>query len=315
MIHLRLVVPVDLTETVVAYLISHAGVAHVMRFDGAGLTPTGDVVLCDLAREASNDVVEWLQRQRVHTRGAIALELPDAVVSDAAERADARAPGAGPDALIWEQVEARVRDETRPTASYLVFMIIAAVIALIGILLDSPILIVGAMVVGPDYGPVAATCVALARRRYRLAAAAFGSLALGLGLGALGSLVAAVVLSATGLGPGDYALTDRELTAFIARPDGLAAVVAVLAGIVGMLSLTQSRSGALVGVLVSVTTIPAVANIGAATAFGEWNELGGAALQLAINVVGLLVAGLVTLRVQDRLTTRPTARSGRSVGR
>ena len=60
----------------------------------------------------------------------------------------------------------------------------------------------------------------------------------------------------------------------------MAAVVAVLAGIVGMLSLTQARSGALIGVLVSVTTIPAVANIGVATAYGEWSELAGASLQL-----------------------------------
>ena len=79
-------------------------------------------------------------------------------------------------------------------------------------------------------------------------------------------------------------------------------MVAVLAGIVGMLSLTEARSGALIGVLVSVTTIPAVANIGVATAYAEWSELGGASLQLLINVVGLVVAGIVTLSVQSRMT-------------
>ena len=51
-----------------------------------------------------------------------------------------------------------------------------------------------------------------------------------------------------------------------------------------MLSLTEARSGALIGVLVSVTTIPAVGNVGAAAAYGAWSEVGGAALQLAINV-------------------------------
>jgi hypothetical protein len=84
----------------------------------------------------------------------------------------------------------------------------------------------------------------------------------------------------------------------------MAAVVAVLAGIVGMLSLTEDRSGALIGVLVSVTTIPAVANVGVATAYREWAEVGGAALQLAVNLVGLVVAGVVTLVVQARITAR-----------
>ena len=88
----------------------------------------------------------------------------------------------------------------------------------------------------------------------------------------------------------------------------MAAVVAVLAGIVGMLSLTEARSGVLIGVLVSVTTIPAVANVGVATAYGEWGEVSGAALQLGINLVGLVLAGIATLGVQARLTVRPHAR-------
>ena len=83
----------------------------------------------------------------------------------------------------------------------------------------------------------------------------------------------------------------------------MAAVVAVLAGVVGMLSLTQARSGALVGVLVSVTTIPAVSNVGVGTAYGEVAEVGGASLQLVINVAGLVVAGILTLAVQSRMTT------------
>ena len=43
-----------------------------------------------------------------------------------------------------------------------------------------------------------------------------------------------------------------------------------------MLSLTSAKSGALIGVLISVTTIPAAANIGVAAAFGDWPEWRGA---------------------------------------
>ena len=302
MIHLRLIVPERLRLVVLDHLGGHPGVAHLVHVAGASLDPVGDVVLCDVAREAANDVVEWLQHQGVHHEGAITIETADAVVSDAAARADARAPGEGGDALIWEQVEARARAEAAPTASYLVFISVAAVIAVIGILLDSPILIVGAMVVGPEYGPIAATCVALARRRWRTGCAAGSWLLLGLGVATLASFVATVVFRATGLAGDGFDLTDRELTAFISHPDGLGAVVAALAGVVGMLSLTESRSGSLVGVLVSVTTIPAVANVGAAAAYGHWGELGGAATQLGVNVLGLLIAGIVTLLVQHRAT-------------
>ena len=115
-------------------------------------------------------------------------------------------------------------------------------------------------------------------------------------------LVSTVAFRASGLAPDNYVLGSRELTAFIARPDGMALVVAVLAGIVGMLSLTEGRSGALVGVLVSVTTIPAAANVGVAAAYGAWSEVRGAAAQLVLNLTGLLVAGVLTLVVQARTT-------------
>jgi len=210
---------------------------------------------------------------------------------------------------VWEQLEARTRDEATLTASFLVFMSIAATIAAIGILLDSPILVIGAMVVGPDYGPLAALCVALVRHRRRHAFVAVRTLAAGVFFAALTALGATLLFRVTSIAPDGYDVGDRQLTAFIARPDALAAVVAVLAGVVGMLSLTEGRSGALIGVLVSVTTIPAIGNVGAAAAFGSWDAVGGAAVQLGVNVAGLVVAGVVTLQVQARTTTaRPSRR-------
>jgi uncharacterized hydrophobic protein (TIGR00271 family) len=302
-IHLRLIVASDLAAPVLDYLHSRSGVAHVLRVPNAAIEPAGDLVLCDVAREGANEVVEWLQRLGVHHSGAISVDTGVVVVSDAAEVADAQAPGEGGDALIWEQLEAQARSDSVPTTSFFVLMSIASVIATVGILLDSPILIVGAMVVGPEYGPIAAVCVAATRRRWRSAAHATATLGSGLLAAAVASLLATLLFKTTGLAVDQYDLSDRELTAFISHPDGLGAVVAVLAGIVGMLSLTQSRSGALVGVLVSVTTIPAVANVGVAAAYREWSEVGGALLQLAINVAALTVAGVATLLVQHRATS------------
>lgn len=308
-LHLRLIVPADLIDVVVEQLAATPGVVHLVRGVGSATRPDGEVVLCEVARESANEVIERLQDHGIHRRGAIIVEAVEMVVSNEAAAAEASSPGEGGDALVWEQLEARTRDEVTLTASFLVFMSIAATIAAIGILLDSPILVIGAMVVGPDYGPLAALCVALVRRRRRQAVAAVRTLAAGFSFAALTALVATLLFRVTSIAPDDYDIGDRQLTAFIAHPDALAAVVAVLAGIVGMLSLTQGRSGALIGVLVSVTTIPAIGNVGAAAAFGSWGDVGGAAAQLGVNVVGLVVAGVVTLQVQARTTrARPSRR-------
>lgn len=306
MVHLRLIIASDIAADVVERLRSTTGVAHVVYLPDVASSPPGHLVLCDVAREAADGVIEWLQRQGVHHSGAITVEALEAVVSDAAARAEAEAPGHGGDALIWEEVESRARAESLLTVSFLLFMAIAAVIAGVGILLDAPILIVGAMVVGPEYGPLSAACVAATRKRWRAVSRATTTLGVGLAAAAVASLVATIVFRGTRLAPEHYDLTDRQLTAFISHPDGMAAVVAVLAGVVGMLALTEARTGSLIGVLVSVTTIPAVANIGVATAYQEWSEVVGASLQLGINLTGLLIAGVVTLLIQSR-ATRPAS--------
>jgi hypothetical protein len=93
-------------------------------------------------------------------------------------------------------------------------------------------------------------------------------------------------------------------TLFISRPDSYAVVIAAAAGVAGMLSLTTASSGTLIGVLISVTTIPAAANAAVAAAYGATGELGGSAAQLGINLAVMVVAGLLTLRVQRAAFTR-----------
>jgi uncharacterized hydrophobic protein (TIGR00271 family) len=112
------------------------------------------------------------------------------------------------------------------------------------------------------------------------------------------TLVVSVAMVAVGAFPDDYG--THEFTNFISNPDFLSFFVAVVAGSAGMLSLTNAKSGALVGVLVSVTTIPAASNVGVAAAYGEWDTAAGAAAQLGINLAGIVVAGVVTLYLQNR---------------
>jgi uncharacterized membrane protein len=78
----------------------------------------------------------------------------------------------------------------------------------------------------------------------------------------------------------------------------------VLAGIAGMISLTTAKAGALIGVLISVTTIPAAGNVAVAAVYGDWHECAGALLQLAVNLVAIVVAALATLVTQRLLFAR-----------
>ncbi|HZB41982.1 MAG TPA: DUF389 domain-containing protein, partial [Ilumatobacter sp.] len=227
-LHLRLIVPTELTDVVIDELIASPGVVHIVVGVGSATRPEGQLVMCDVAREAADAVVERLQDHDVHRTGAIMIDTVEVAVSDAAAAAEVAAPGHPGDSLVWEQLEARTRDEADLTVSFLVFMSIAATIAAIGILLDSAVLIIGAMVVGPDYGPLAALCVALVRRRRHHALLALRTLFVGVVVAGIVALCATLLFRLTSIAPASYVLGERQLTAFVSRPDALAAVVAVM---------------------------------------------------------------------------------------
>jgi uncharacterized hydrophobic protein (TIGR00271 family) len=236
--------------------------------------------------------------------GSIALEQIDSQLSEAADRAEKAARGMPSDAVVWEEVEARTSETTELGGNFLIFMTLACLIATVGIFLGSPILIVGAMVVGPEFGPIAGFCVAVVERRRDVAMRSLAALAVGFPVGITAAFLFTLVSKWTGMLAGDFSGSMHPLTQFISKPDEFSFIVACFAGAAGVLSLTSAKSGALVGVLISVTTIPAAANIGVAAALADWSEWRGAMAQLAVNLIAIVLAGVTTLHIQRRLYER-----------
>jgi uncharacterized hydrophobic protein (TIGR00271 family) len=304
MVHLRIVVPSYQAGHVRDLLENTPSVCNLIYLERAAQRPEGDVILCDVAREDASVIISDLKELQVHKEGSIAMENIDSLVSEAAARAEKAAAGAVADAVVWEEVEARTSENVEMSASFLAFFALACLIASVGIFLDSPILIIGAMVVGPEFGPIAGLCVALVQRRHDVAKRSLVALAIGFPVGITAAFLFALFVRAVDLTPENFTATVHPLTDFIAHPDWFSFIVAYFAGTAGVLSLTNAKSGALVGVLISVTTIPAAANIGVASAFAEWTEWRGAMEQLAVNLAAIFAAGLVTLYVQRRLYVR-----------
>jgi uncharacterized hydrophobic protein (TIGR00271 family) len=304
MVHLRIVVPEDRCGKVLDLLEAAPSASNLVFFAGAARQPKGDVVLCDIAREEASVLIDDLKELGVARDGSIALEQIDSQLSDAADRAERAARGAPSDAVVWEEVESRTSETTELGGNFLIFMTLACLIASVGIFTGSPILIIGAMVVGPEFGPLAGLCVAAVERRPEVALRSLTALAVGFPIGIMAAFLFTFFCVAAGLVDADFKSADNPLTQFIAKPDTFSFIVAAFAGAAGMISLTSAKSGALVGVLISVTTIPAAANIGVAAALGNWDDWRGAMLQLSINLLAIVLAGVSTLRIQRRLFER-----------
>ncbi|GIE34850.1 hypothetical protein Ait01nite_078950 [Actinoplanes italicus] len=305
MLHVRVIAPPSVSARVQQLLADDGAVTHLVVLPGAATSPAGDVVECDVVREGASHVLDCLRGLGVDRDGAIIVENVDATMSASADRAARHTPGLGVDAVVWNEIEQQTGEETALSASFLTFMSVATVIAAVGVLLDQPILIVGSMVVGPEFGPLAALCIGLVQRKFALVRRSAVALVVGFPIGMLVTVIAVWLLTAAGLVDKSMLLADRPLTEFIWRPDALSWVIGFLGGIAGILSLTSAKAGTLVGVLISVTTVPAAANAAVALAYGVSNEAYGSAVQLAVNLASIVIGGVLTLLVQHLAWKRP----------
>lgn len=298
MLHLRLITPADKTDDAIRLIEGTVGTAHLCVLAGAARDPAGDVVMCDVAREAGDELLDGLQRLGLDTSGSVAVENIDLSLSKRAEKAEEDAPGEGADAVLWEHLTEATHEESTLSVTYLAFLTLATMIAACGVVLDNAVLIVGAMAVGPEFGPLAGICAAAVQRRPRLALRSVTALLVGFAVAMVITVGFSLFMDAVGLFTKEQLEGDRPQTGFVYAPDWFSFVVAVLAGTAGTLSLTSAKSGALVGVAISVTTVPAAANAAVALSYGDTVQTWGSSEQLLLNLLGIVLAGTLTLLAQ-----------------
>ena len=300
MLRLDSFVPADLVDDVRAALAGLPGVRHVSF---GATTEDGLVTL-----SAEVDV-------------AIADAAIDRLVDFGIESSDLtlwRVPGIQPlgwrrrtrssdsDVQVWAEIVGRADEHARLASAYLAFMVTAGVIAGIGVLTGSAVLLVGAMAISPDLLPISASAIGIVERRWRLAVSAIRVLTVGLGTAALAACAATVLLRLFGRVPEDLVLANTTMGEAITELGPGSLMVAAAAGVAGMLAF-ERPGGAAVGVAISVTTIPAAAYVGAALAMGRDDPMVGALVVLIANVVMLVVTSTATLMLQRRSRRRRTA--------
>ena len=306
MLHLRVIAPEDMREDILGLLREQVGVANLLLFPGASVDPEGDEITADIARECANDVIRDLKELDVQHRGAITLSVLDTVLSTRAHQAEDDAEGDPADAVVWDELISRTREESTLSVTFLMFLTLACLLAAIGAVTDSTVTVVGAMVLGPEFGPLAAVSVAIVQRRLDLARRAVIALLVGFPVAMAITAVLTLAAEAVGWVSLDTVRHVKDVD-FIFQVGPISFVVALLAGAAGMLSLVSSKSAALVGVFISVTTVPAAGFAAVAGILGDWDVAARSALQLGVNLVGIVLAGVLVLVLRPRANLIPHA--------
>ena len=295
--HVRLVSAPDRTTELVEALAADTGVANLIVLPGAAHGSASDAVQFDVRPRSANAVFGYLQAFDHNGGGTVAIEYVDATLG---ERATASEHFLVQHDVVpvWDVIEARIRFDAVYAPSFYILLAIAGLIGAVGILTNSQILIVGAMVVGPEYNAIMGMALGLDKRIRRPVIRGGLVLLAGFSAAIILTFLFALAIRWSGHTPKLYSIGVRPVSDLINDPNLFSVIVAVLAGIVGVVSLTEARAGALIGVFISVTTIPAAADVGLSLGYESWSEARGSAFQLLLNVTVLIVIGALGLRAQ-----------------
>lgn len=315
LVHMRLTVPSQDTDTVRELLMADDGVTNVTLQTSASIKPPADLIEADVARENAEAILDELDRLNIQQNGGIVLTQPLGTPFDAAQRAEESASGDPDDAVIWRLVRMGADRSSHVTFSFIAMLVIATALAAIAVLTDSSVLVVGAMVVGPEFACVSALCVGVVLGDWRLVGRSAWMLAWTFALAI--AVITAISVAGHQLGffTTEMVTRPRPQTGFIWRPDKWSFVVALWAGAAGVLAIITDKANAMVGVFISVTTVPALGNIALGLAILNRAEVAGSAAQLGLNLAGMGIAGVATLFAQRLAWRRLSAAHRRRISR
>jgi uncharacterized hydrophobic protein (TIGR00271 family) len=183
-------------------------------------------------------------------------------------------------------VEADIRAGSEPRLSFYSLLVTSSLIAGLGLVADSPAVIIGAMLVSPLMTPIFGISLAMLRGDVKLFWRALTAEVFGVLLSVLVALLLGLLIRGVDTTPQMIMRTEPHL---------LDLLVAVLAGFAGAFALVDERiSPALPGVAIATAIVPPLSNSGLCLAFGAEVGAWGSFLLFLTNFFSILVVGFIT---------------------
>ncbi|MBV0924884.1 TIGR00341 family protein [Halomicroarcula limicola] len=204
----------------------------------------------------------------------------------------------GPDdevGLSHATLRANAREVTPGRAMFVTFAALSAIVASAGLMLDSAIVIVGAMVISPFAGSALSASVGAVIGDYPSILDSIKSQLLGLVVAVSAATGAAAVFRWGYLVPPNLAIQNISQVSAFSIPIVLTYVIAIFAGAAGALALATDLDVSLAGVAVAAAIVPAAAAVGIGVVWQELTVIFGALVLLLMNLLLINLSAYVSL--------------------
>ncbi|WP_318568389.1 TIGR00341 family protein [Salinigranum marinum] len=292
----QVTVPAGKREAVTSTL-DDDGVDYVLTDETSGREYTA-VVSFPLPTAAVESVLDDLREAGLERDSFTVVVNAETVVSRRFEelQAEYEETAENGDRISRDELTARAREMAPSLVTFVVMTLISTVVATAGVLVDSPAVVVGSMVIAPLIGPAMATSVGTVVDDEELFDRGVRLQVLGGVLAVAGAAVFAFAVRWSGIVP----LTATEVFAIgevreRLSPDVLSLAVALGAGVAGALSLSTGVSSALVGVMIAAALVPPTAVVGIGIAWGRPTAVVGSAVLVLVNFLAINLVALAVL--------------------
>lgn len=187
--------------------------------------------------------------------------------------------------VAYEDISRTVYENGGLDSRYITMTVISAAIAVLGLMLNSPAVVIGAMLVSPMMGPIVALGFSLALLDLNEMQRAVKAIVVGVGV----ALLVAIILTAVS--------PLKEPTSEIlarTRPNFFDLLIAVFSGLAGAYGVIRQRGDTVIGVAIATALMPPIATVG----FG----LGTGDLRIALGAFYLFMTNLVAIALAAALT-------------
>ncbi|MFC7231416.1 DUF389 domain-containing protein [Saliphagus sp. GCM10025308] len=196
------------------------------------------------------------------------------------------------DSIFYEEIRTRALNMTPNRLTYYAMTLLSAVVATAGLLLDSPAIVVGSMVIAPQVSAALTGTVGMVLNDRGMIVDGISSLVGGLVAAMAGAFAFAWLLRSGAIVPSTIEITAIHQVSTRISPDLLSLIIGICAGAAGAFGLATALPVSLVGVMIAAALIPAAAAVGIGLAWNAPLVAAGAFVLLTINAASIVLSGL-----------------------
>jgi uncharacterized hydrophobic protein (TIGR00271 family) len=188
-----------------------------------------------------------------------------------------------------EEIEKDIIDNSYPTFNYFLFIALSAIIAGIGLLINSAIILIASMILSPLMGPILGLSFSIVTKNNEVLKKSLISQSMGL----LMAISAGVLLALFGrfIINISHPTIEMEIRSF---PNIFDLFIAICAGIAVGFTVTGQKKSSIVGIAIALSLMPPAANVGLALVYLDWSLSIGSLILLISNI---LIINFCTLLV------------------